>query len=248
MSSGPQILRIKRKRTDDPLQALLVENRGSKRSKSANYVFKLARTDETNNDVDGSKILERDESSTGRKVFSIPKKDDEIDPQLMEMLQDYLRTSDVKEEHHKPPKRRMSNASAEVERPPIPVQEDDDYVYDVYYRDKAVTEQWEKDKIGYIQFDEDDMETIDEQEEAAEQTDDEDSNDENFYRNDYPEDEDGGYEDSEFGTPSDDQDDEFDILHDRRRFSVQDVRETEGLTEEEVEELYNRFDESVLED
>jgi hypothetical protein len=25
-----------------------------------------------------------------------------------------------------------------------------DYVYDVYYRDKAVAESWEKDKVGYM--------------------------------------------------------------------------------------------------
>ncbi|KAH3670809.1 hypothetical protein OGATHE_002372, partial [Ogataea polymorpha] len=111
MTSGPQILRIKRKRTDDPLQALLVESQGSKRSKKADFMFKLARTDETNNEVDGSKVLERDSTTDGRMVFNLPKKDDELDPNLMEMLSEYLRTSDIKEEHHKPPKRRLSNAN-----------------------------------------------------------------------------------------------------------------------------------------
>ncbi|GME89933.1 unnamed protein product [Ambrosiozyma monospora] len=176
----------------------------------------------------------------------------EVNPELLDMLNEYLKFNDVPSTV-KPPKRRMSSVSSN-EKPTVAgapsikntesaIAEDseneneDDYVYDVYYRDKAIDAQWEKDKIGYIRFDEGDKSLLDDEAEDSEgmlNTDDEDSNDENFYRNEYPEDEDAGYDDPDALSlseeePSDDQDDEFDIIHDRNRFNQQDVIATEGL-------------------
>ena len=89
-------------------------------------------------------------------------------------------------------------------------------------------------------------------------SDDEDSNDENFYRNDYPEDEDSGYDDDSpdflsdmesmgINEPSDDQDDEFVILNDKRRFSKTDFLRSEGVQSLNVEDfrgIRNQIDET----
>ncbi|GMG48154.1 unnamed protein product [Ambrosiozyma monospora] len=304
LNNPPQILRIKRKRTEDPLQALLLEDRRShKRSKQPspdpqyqqsrelngkdslnnqnnnNVIFKLARTDERNyygTDSGTAALLKKHttkSTSDFRKVFSIPKPQSvsevdtngsappsinssstagEVNPELLDMLNEYLKFNDVPSTV-KPPKRRMSSVSS-TEKPTIAGassikntesaiaeysedENEDDYVYDVYYRDKAIDAQWEKDKIGYIRFDEEEKNLLDDEAEDSEgmlNTDDEDSNDENFYRNEYPEDEDAGYDDPDAlslgdDEPSDDQDDEFDIIHDRNRFDQLDVIATEGL-------------------
>ncbi|GMM30141.1 Iwr1 protein [Martiniozyma asiatica (nom. inval.)] len=276
----PQILRIKRKRNEDPLQALLFQERKIKRPR---FVFKLQRTEE--NDIDDhTTVLETSDRLSESKgpVFNLPKRfnghnplashsdpshaiDDssldegpqELNPQLLEMLNDYLKDKDetVPSQPVKPPKRRQSSISQNSDGRPRSLfflnaakvdsaidDTDDDYVYDVYYRDKAVMDQLETEKIGYIKFADDDLGMIEEDEGAFINTDDEDSNDENFYRNDYPDDEDGGYEKSDLESmgldePSDDQDDEFDILNNKRRFSNVDYLQTEGLNNMSHEDM-----------
>lgn len=277
----PQVVRVKRRRDEDPLQALVFEE--SKRSvKRPRFVFKLQRTEE--NDIqDSTAVLESQQGRhRERPLFSLPRGDDrssigapngalngapngnmkvdgslgapapvaplaegppELNPDLLDMLNDYLKTHDETKEGPavKPPKRRQSSVSQSSDvRPTLQApacdtsaiieDDEDEYVYDVYYRDRAVGQLLETDNIGYIRFDSDDL---DYEEDEVPPTDDEDSNDENFYRNDYPEDEDGGY-DSEavslgLEEPSDDQDDEFDILTHRRRFSRLDFERSEGV-------------------
>lgn len=309
MQEPPQILRVKRKRTEDPLQALVIET--SKRQiKRPKYVFRLKRTEEK--DIqDFTAVLTASNSSKDNKpVFNLPARKKsvsdsngtilnggsrgsisegsqdhasnivdeqpmELNPQLLEMLNDYLKDNDETaiNNHVKPPKRRQSSISQERElngrpnfdkeqmlRNAIAIDEDDnndsDYVYDVYYRDKAINDQWNNGKIGYIRFeDDDDANFFDEQDELMMNTDDEDSNDENFYRNDYPDDEDAGYEEEAeleslgLAEPSDDQDDEFDILNDKRRFSRQDFLRTEGLnglSADDLENLTTQIDEKQV--
>lgn len=316
----PQILRVKRRRTEDPLQALVMET-NRRKIKRPRYVFRLKRTEKK--DIQDSTVVltASTDLKNDKPVFNIPsKKADgktdespvlgagegpsgstatpetkidgaikktekqtseapvELNPELLEMLNDYLKNNDETTINNpvKPPKRRQSSISQELnggvpkftkdevlkgrnseaidERDNENEDDDeDDYVYDVYYRDKAVSEQWENEKIGYIKFDDDELDMIDDNEDDTMlNTDDEDSNDENFYRNDYPEDEDGGYEDeSELESmgleePSDDQDDEFMILNDKRRFSRSDFIHSEGLkrvTSDEYRRLTEQIDE-----
>lgn len=293
----PQILRVKRKRTDDPLQALVMET-SRRQIKRPKYVFRLKRTEER--DIqDSTAVLTASDNlkdnkpvfnlATNRKSISnaiglepdkvsrgsisegtqdlvaniVDEQPMELNPQLLEMLNDYLKDNDetTVNNHVKPPKRRQSSISQELNGRPLFSKEqllrnsiaineeedsDSDYVYDVYYRDKAISAQWENEKIGYIRFDDDQEGMLDEQDEFLMNTDDEDSNDENFYRNDYPEDEDAGYEEEGelesigMGEPSDDQDDEFDILNDRSRFTRQDFMRNEGLKSMSDDEYQNQ--------
>lgn len=327
MKEPPQILRVKRKRTEDPLQALVMET-SRRQIKRPRYVFRLKRTEEKDIDDSTAVLMASSNTQNNKPLFSIPsKKNDfendeninnnnnininndvslknsennrkmsqsnntnsntdtnegpiELNPELLEMLNDYLKDNDETaiNSHVKPPKRRQSSLSQETangnnipkfnkedvykqynnnaidEKEEGEDVDDDEYVYDVYYRDKAVNDQWETEHIGYIKFDDKDIDKLDENDDdLLMNTDDEDSNDENFYRNDYPEDEDGGYEDDEsdlesmgLDEPSDDQDDEFMILNDKRRFSRSDVLQSEGLkriSSEDYERLSEQIDE-----
>lgn len=335
----PQILRVKRKRTDDPLQALVMET-SRRRIKRPKYVFRLQRTEQ--NDIqDETTVLSTVSGvQNNRPVYNIPaakgrksvsygvgnlinkftpldltrqsdkqvqselqqarieeeEKPVELNPQLLEMLNDYLKDNDetVANNTVKLPKRRQSSVSqsahsdnsfnqrAFANSNPLysngdsAICEDDDenvdmngrladsseYVYDVYYRDKAVSKRWETENIGYIKFDDDDLEEFENDNDLSMITDDEDSNDENFYRNDYPEDEDSGYDDEAddflddmesmgINEPSDDQDDEFDIINDKRRFSKSDFLRSEGLQNlnaEDFQGLRNQINENYIDD
>lgn len=299
----PQVLRVKRKRTDDPLQALVMET-GRRQIKRPRYVFRLKRTEERDIE-DSTAVLTASESRENNKpVFKIPSTRKskgvgnggewsagdkasrepgsahpepapapvELNPELLEMLNDYLKDNDETTITNpvKPPKRRQSSLSQELNSRPLfskekilteannqaideadelTIGDDSEYVYDVYYRDKAISAQWETEHIGYIRFDDEDTERLEnDNDDFAMNTDDEDSNDENFYRNDYPEDEDSGYDDqSELGSmgldePSDDQDDEFQILNDKRRFSRTDFMRSEGLKSMSDDEYHNLAD------
>ncbi|ODV86759.1 hypothetical protein CANARDRAFT_6329 [[Candida] arabinofermentans NRRL YB-2248] len=264
------VLRIKRRRTEDPLQALLFDNhdneRKSKRTKlgasakSSRVVFKLARTDERSQAsvIDLSSVLER--SGETNNVFNLPKTEvtsNEVNPELLDMLNEYLKVSalgtDSSNNNPKPPKRRESITS-NSNNPLESSNEDNEYVYDVYLRDNSspITDEAVSSNIGYLQLLPSEARLLLDSATsstasspgASKYTDDEDSNDENFYRNDYPEDEDGGYNPAElsgfaddsdgFQEPSDDQNDEFDIVHDRRRFNMKDVLYNEGVSEEDM--------------
>lgn len=198
----------------------------------------------------------------------------ELNSELLEMLNDYLKNNDETTINNpvKPPKRRQSSVSQElnanvpkfsredmlkgcngeaIDERDNEDDDEDEYVYDVYYRDKAVSDQWENERIGYIKFDDDELDKLeDKEDDTLLNTDDEDSNDENFYRNDYPEDEDGGYEDESelesmgLDEPSDDQDDEFMILNNKRRFSRSEFLNSEGLKRASSDE-YHRLAEQI---
>lgn len=310
----PQILRVKRKRTDDPLQALVMET-NRRQIKKPRYIFRLKRTEEKDIQDSTAVLTASSNLQNNKPVFNIPSKkkrnnsslgadtenvngnflksnipervasnnettdtiqptDDnkpqELNPELLEMLNDYLKNNDETTSKNpvKPPKRRQSSLSQELNSRPHfnkdkvfnssaigeenEEDEDSEYVYDVYYRDKAVDDQWKNEHIGYIRFDDDDLDGLNNDEDLTMNTDDEDSNDENFYRNDYPEDEDGGYDNESelasvgLGEPSDDQDDEFDIINDKRRFSKLDFIQNEGLksiSDGDYNELAEQIDE-----
>lgn len=82
-------------------------------------------------------------------TYVIPKEQhtEELPEELNEMLSSIL-VSDPAEAETKPLKKRKqrNTAGSFLSKETV----DLEYVYDVYYRDKAVAESWETDKVGYM--------------------------------------------------------------------------------------------------
>ncbi|OWB56079.1 hypothetical protein B5S28_g1969 [[Candida] boidinii] len=260
-NSSLRELRIKRKRTEDPIKTLVIEDRKVKRSKSTHFVYKLAKTDEKG--VANSKVLVQtaNTKNPSHKTFSLGKgeeKEPEVTAELLDMVNEYLNIH--KEENtSKPLKRRQSTDPVNTERPNFSSSKEEngssDYVYDVYYIDKVPLSSTELSNpdIGYLKLADEDLDLIpdeDSDDEFDGNYDDEDSNSENYFANDYPEDEDGGYDDEEYldseertaeeedeldmasdgdAIPSDDQDDQYQIAHDRKKFKHDDYVQENGL-------------------
>ncbi|VEU21879.1 DEKNAAC102825 [Brettanomyces naardenensis] len=275
MSAPPQVLRIKRKRNEEPLQALLFENppnrKKTRTSGQSDYVFKLARTERSLREKLPFVLNPEAQSTKGRKIFSLPKlsarsrqspkrpqtaSEPQVNSELLEMVDDYLRSDEARIEEHRLQKRRKSSSSQGV-RPVLRRPKDDrsagdinheeEYVYDVYYRDKAISDEVEKGNIGYVRFSEDDLDLLEDDEEpdSGIVTDDEDSNSENYYQNEYPEDEDGDYDEGEveIGESDEDQDETFDIIDDKKQFA----RLNHGLDRSVTDADYERMTGNVSE-
>lgn len=202
----PTVLRIKRKRHQDPLQALILEDsRKSKRSKPStphftpdstpppdhNVYFTLARTD-----VHDDKEIVSLSSNTQNK-FIIPKQlesivDDSIDIDVDNKLSDMVKSFLNVEEPSEPVKRKKRTKKVSI----ADEVSDLEYVYDVYYisKDPLTSANHPKTQIGYIRFFDDNSELYqsDDEDNPVPVSDNEDSNAEDFYQNDYPSDEDAG--------------------------------------------------------
>ncbi|ODQ82424.1 hypothetical protein BABINDRAFT_159019 [Babjeviella inositovora NRRL Y-12698] len=308
-TQGLEVVRIKRKRGQDPLQALILEGPSSKKSKKAtvspNVFFKLARTDDS---YDEAGYINRNESllesSTAQgddeNVFYLSKKRpaDELPDILSEMIGDVLLldSPDQPRKRKLPTRRFSSSRTTTSEAPTLKTTTNmDEYVYDVYYRDKQFHDDLAETNIGYIKLTEGDdglFNLINDESdtERVVYSDDEDSNAEDFYRNDYPENEDASdsefeqiaamadhpyrkqrapdsdeeyadnalqqvedsylpIEDEDEEEMSDDEDDVYEISHNRRRFSHAEYLETEGVANPaEFDNLYEDFyDETAAE-
>lgn len=200
----PKMLRIKRKRGEDPLQALILDSQMAKRSKPSspvasgtvtpneNYYFKLTRTDASA--VDGILILLSETSRTTKeRNFVIPKsqteEDDTIPNELSDLVNNFMINNDTTTEQRK--KRNHSIANHVTTEP------EDEFVYDVYQLSTMTNHNHPKSQIGYIKFFEnsdDEFNNNSEPEDDRVYSDHEDSNAEDFYQNDYPEDEDADIE------------------------------------------------------
>ncbi|KAG5355019.1 hypothetical protein CJU89_6835 [Yarrowia sp. B02] len=239
----PTTLRVKRKRGQDPLHALLVDSL-KKNNKNA-YVFTFAGTEETQPAKNDTVLLEehmrqagtqkrRQSVSTsvdendpdGRRVFRLPRakkqkrrqsSDAGVSAALTDMVQNYLQmepssSSDkpVVSSQDLPPAidedTEMASEDTSNMKGPLadsldPDAEVEDYVYDIYYRHRnAATTSYEGQRIGFIVLDADEQLLFNEDDDdsdAAAATDDEDSNAEDFYRNDYPDDDEVSSIDSE---------------------------------------------------
>lgn len=212
----PQVLRIKRKRGQDPLQALILEDKqGAKRSKPSspissgtrtpvneeklNFYFKLTRTDDTTIGHDEQLLatILSETNQTESRNFVIPKKQSEEDivvpHELSDMVNDFMLNNSETASSRK--KRHGSTISSSPTTAPI---DDDEYVYDVYQLSTTTDENHPKSQIGYIKFFEDDEEEFNGSEPSVDKlafSDNEDSNAEDYYQNDYPEDEDADIQD-----------------------------------------------------
>lgn len=198
MPKPPQTLRIKRKRNQDPLQALIL---GSKRVKLSldqkSYYFQLERTVQVSQaDSDLGSVLHESSSVEGRH-FVIPKRpleEDAVIPnELADMVQSFLSVND----NPSPKKRKRRGLTKEKESKPAEPLADflGDYVFDVYTLSEPLTSQnFPQSEIGYIKFfDDKDYDLMNSDDDSGSgYSDNEDSNAESFYQNDYPEDEDAG--------------------------------------------------------
>lgn len=222
-TSPPLVLRIKRKRGEDPLQALILEGRQpTKKSKPAtpvastvpspsnesrSWYFQLDTTEAASQSpADLENLLtESKATNADARHFVIPKKhdleDDIIPNELSDMVANYLTFSEPTTRKKRKATRKEASTGSSTNAGDY-VDESGDYVLDTYKLSsiEPLTEaNYPKSLIGYIRFFDDDeydlMQSDDEV--VSNNSDDEDSNAESFYQNDYPEDEDAGaYSDS----------------------------------------------------
>ncbi|KAK9472534.1 uncharacterized protein V1510DRAFT_430263 [Dipodascopsis tothii] len=232
----PHTLRIKRKRNQDPLQALLLDpDEASKRTKTNAYVFRLAGTEDSIGTDDSAITLleapkpeaEQAEQAAAAvavptpapvqtRTFRLPKrKRDEsrsaasrthaaggvpgaaaggapaaVDDELQAMVEQYLQLNReagaplparaLKRAHHEPPSPGADAAVAAFAG--------DDYVYDIYHREKMQDVALASGQYGVVLVSPGDYEELvnDDSDDEPIRSDDEDSNAEDFYRNDYP--------------------------------------------------------------
>lgn len=202
MSKPPQVLQIKRKRDQDPLQALIL---GAKRVKLSldqkSWYFQLDRTVHPSQaDSTLGSVLQESVSPEGRH-FVIPKRpleEDAVIPnELADMVQSFLSVND-----DPAPKKRKRRGLTREKEPDAPKPHTNelseflsDYVFDVYTLSEPLTSQnFPQSEIGYIKFfDDKDYDLMNSEDDSGSAySDNEDSNAESFYQNDYPEDEDAG--------------------------------------------------------
>ncbi|AAS51629.2 ADL291Wp [Eremothecium gossypii ATCC 10895] len=189
MDQAPEVIRVKRRRDEDSMQALLLEE--SRLNKKGKYVFKLARTVELQGSNEETPLLKLAASERNVYVLEQQKQTQKCLPEeISEMLEEYLRleTKATASEHKRPSKRRASQL-------PVAQLPSMEFVYDIYIRENLPEDEfvWDKNTVGYIRIVEDNGALVPEQDASADTqqlSDDEDSNEEDYYRNDYPEDED----------------------------------------------------------
>lgn len=251
MESVPKILRIKRKRGQDPLQALILEGHSlAKRSKTSSpgltsnskqqedaksWYFELSSTDakETNiSGVENGLMLSETATLLKKRQFVIPKQESaeaaELPQQLHQMLDDFLTLEEEVPARIK--KRRGSSIKPAEDASLDRLRSDnDEYVFDVYKltsNEPITNMNYPQSQIGYIRFfddEESELVNVDESRDprADIYSDDEDSNAESFYQNDYPEDEDAGEFSETYEQFNEDSDDDSDYLYGGGEYSSQ---------------------------
>ncbi|SCU90636.1 LAMI_0E02960g1_1 [Lachancea mirantina] len=197
---APEIIRVKRKRNGDSVHALFLED--DHKAKRGRYVFKLAKTVEREslgNDKDGFSPLLKTTNDGSNRHFVLEQEkrkleSEELPIPISEMLDDYLTLHKDSKANRLPKRKRLHNGknagSLETSEPTTL-----DYVYDIYYREYISEDEYVFDEktVGYIRIVEESGSVIPEEADVDESgllSDDQDSNEETFYQNDYPEDED----------------------------------------------------------
>lgn len=219
MTKTPEFIRVKRRRDEDSVQALLIDE--DKKVKRAKYIFKLQKTVNQNSYEDEKEaetpLLKLSDEDNRHFVLEQHKRkrdqesDNEIEPELnkttdhtdqipseiTEMVDNYLKL-------HKDQGSKDINIGSIKKKPSkkhyfsqIATLPSNDYVYDIYHLEKVpeteIIDYNSKDNVGFVKIVNKYMDLLpdrDEDENSQIRSDDEDSNDENYYQNDYPEDED----------------------------------------------------------
>ncbi|AJU73893.1 Iwr1p [Saccharomyces cerevisiae YJM693] len=215
-TTAPEFIRVKRRRDEDSVQALLIDE--GKRVKKQKFIFKLSKTvssESYQSEQESSTpllklahedhrhfVLEQrkkrrrdldDEKSQQRLAAEGSTVDDDgLPPEINQMVNDYLKLNKgvEKTERKKPSRKYFTGDSAKIASLPSL-----DYVFDIYHLEKIhddeVARYNNEKNIGFVKIIEHIDLALDEESDPNEaRSDDEDSNDENYYQNDYPEDED----------------------------------------------------------
>lgn len=218
MTKAPEFIRVKRRREEGSVHALLIDQ--NKRVKRGKYIFKLRKTVNENSYEDdreaNTPLLKLEQEQGHHFVLEQHKRkrdddsDDEIRPQtngktdhsdnmpleISQMVNNYLKLQSTKSDEEinasqrkKPSKKRYLNQTVIA-----PIQ---DYVYDIYRLEEVPEEEFSTydtdDNVGFVKIVNKYVDLLPDDEEYTDnemRSDDEDSNEENYYQNDYPEDED----------------------------------------------------------
>ncbi|AQZ10699.1 IWR1 (YDL115C) [Zygosaccharomyces parabailii] len=216
MSEAPEFIRVKRRRDEDSVQALLIDE--GRRKKKGRFIFKLSKTINSNTyetedefftpllklstDDHRHFVLERqrkrhreaDEVGPPKstKFSHIDEDTDDLPPEINQMVSEILKlTEDTlpQERPRKPSKKHFGGSNQEVLSMPSL-----DYVYDIYHLENMKDEDlkfYNEGNVGFVKIVNKFIDLVpDEDTDPELHSDDEDSNEENYYQNDYPEDED----------------------------------------------------------
>lgn len=149
-----------------------------------NRHFVLEQHNKRKHSTEIEKIDEREKETNGKITEDLP-------PEIAQMVTDYLKINkgdgDVSSRQKKPSKKHFTSKIARL--PSL------DYVYDIYHLEQIPDDEiatYPRDDVGFIKIVNKDLELLPDSETDSnlQISDDEDSNDENYYQNDYPEDED----------------------------------------------------------
>ncbi|KAI8397088.1 Transcription factor Iwr1 [Nakaseomyces glabratus] len=219
MGKRPEFIRLKRRRDEGSVATLLLEENAKKKKARYVFKLSktVVSTDQLNKDETTTPLLKVAEDHR-HFVLEQPRKrhregevdadtdkhsdesksrlenQEELPPEITEMVNKYLtlnKDSENSRKKRKPSRKHFRGAAAEVKS--LPSQ---DYVYDVYHLEQVPEDEYNKyegSKVGFIKIIDVYGDLLpDELTDSDEQflSDEEDSNDENYYRNDYPEDED----------------------------------------------------------
>lgn len=215
MTARPNVLRVKRKRGQDPLQALVLENSPvAKRSKqntpvssrpgtpmrvtpteeSRYYLLALAGATELVDSLVVPVLAEELDVLRKRQFYLLRTQwdDPSVPNELADMVLSFLAVNGP--ESH-PEHKRKTRGHKESTSTAGTVEALSDYVYDTYHLSEPMTSaNHPQAQIGYVRFfdEENDLYQSDEENDTTHRvySDDEDSNAELFYQNDYPSDED----------------------------------------------------------
>ncbi|KAL6944520.1 hypothetical protein ACO0RG_001257 [Hanseniaspora osmophila] len=195
-SEAPSIIRIKRKRNEESLQALCIEQaentdekiQGSLSStnKKRKVIFRLKRVDSAkkyeeapvlkSTEQDHLFLFENQRETLGNAKSEVSQ--EALNPEVNDLLQEYLQQQQQEKHQNK-----INN-------------DDQEYVFDVYFKEEINDDEdtfvFDKSTMGYIKIIDDPLVPEEETDisDLNALSDDQDSNEEDYYQNDYPEDED----------------------------------------------------------
>ncbi|CEP61475.1 Iwr1p LALA0_S03e03686g [Lachancea lanzarotensis] len=253
ITEAPGVIRVKRKREDDSVQALLLQENGS--AKRGKFVFRLAKTVESeldgqNEELDTPLLKLSDDGEARHFILEQRKRkreEQQLPAEISEMLNNYLSLAPKPSAELGTLKRPSQRKSSHLPKPEtLPSLS---YVYDIYYKEVVPEDEFVFDSstVGYIKIVEDYGELLPEDDEDDKKSvfsDDQDSNEEAFYQNDYPEDEDDDRSvlfgsEAETGARSNNESSDDELEADTIRDHM-----VAGLGNEETDVLFERYSEA----
>lgn len=222
------VVRIKRLREDDALEALLLEDSDVAKNNSSSFkrrkfMYKRVNENDNSNIVINESTPTFDKNSDNKFIYEKGKNkrkrdeaeandlvrgytNDSLPTEVNSLLSDFITKETLKQNSKNPEIKKALLKNGKRLRRNQPTEETvdtslltsdsnggGDYVYDIYVKEEITNDNklfFNQSSIGYLKIVEDGTLIYDENSEAEHLSDDEDSNEEDYYKNDYPEDED----------------------------------------------------------